>query len=185
MATKKRAAGKTGNKGRRTRTAAADDGVGHSPIIITDGSGSVEFSKTEYKHLGSGNHTSKGLHLDNVEARTNPNAPHPHHICHEFQGSDLHQIEVACILSGKRSDITIEGRKSGSNRSPKIKFKRGTDYKETGFPPKHVGKGRRFGNKDAKIISFRIINLTTGQVLHDCPLVQSGGFEFTVNDGHD
>ena len=187
MATRKSATKKAGVKAnqrsRRTRTTEGE--VEHSPIIITDGSASVELSRTAYTHIGGGTHTSSGINLQRVEARRNPSSPAPDHICHTFVGAAIHRVEVVCVVGAQRTDITVTGANTGANRSPIVQFDRGGHFNENaGFPPKHPTRGRRFSNGNARIISLRVIRVSTGEIVHDCPFVTSGGFEYTICDGH-
>lgn len=187
MATKKRAAKKAGVKAgaktRRAQAARADE-VEHSPIIITDGSASVEFQRRGYTHVGSGSHPSLGRRLVRVEARRVPNGTIDH-VCRTFTGTTRHRIVAHCMVGEVPSDIIIEGANQGAlgSNSPEIDFRRDIHFRElANFPPK-FGTGVRFTNADARIVSFTVTNLSTGEV-HDCPLGKAGGFEYTIVDGH-
>jgi hypothetical protein len=188
MVMKKRAASKKAGKktgktalkrGRKEEVATAIE-FGHSPIIITDGSASIQFG-SPYKHKGNGHHTSTGIHLDRIEARANGAFAHN---CHIFS-SVPHRVEVVCLIGHVRTDITIEGANSGSSR-PTINFDRDGHFKKdaVNFPLKPATNGQRFGNAAAKIISLRVINVSTGKSVHDCPLVPAGRFEYTIIDPH-
>jgi hypothetical protein len=193
MTTKKRRvsqkAGKKGSK-KATKTVSEEvftaEDLTHSPIVITDGSGSVEFDRREYVHLGSGNHLSLGLRLDKVEVRRIPNGP-VIHTCQTFTGTDVHRIVAHCMLGNLPTEITIVGASEASiaSVSPTLDFRRGNHFIEDSatFPHKFPF-GRRFGNRNIRITRFTITNLNTGQIVHDCPLTAGGGFEYTIIDAH-
>ena len=177
---------KGGGRARKTPATAPGD-VTHSPIIITDGSASVEFDEEHYPLIG-GVHQSGGLHLENVEARQpvpqSGTNPQPTHICHTFMGNALHKIVVLCRVGGNTETITIVGAKAGASRSPKIDFNHQEFMKDHAhFPPKNTSSGR-FVNANRRIISFRIIRVSTNTEVHNCPLVAAGNVEFTINDLH-
>lgn len=189
MVTKKRAASKKAGKkagkkalksGRKVVVATPIE-FGHSPIIITDGSASIQLG-SPYKHQGNGHHTSTGIHLDRIEARANGVFDHN---CHIFS-SVRHRVEVVCLIGHVRTDINIEGANSQSSSLPTVDFDRGGHFKQdsANFPLKPATNGRRFGNAAARIISLRVINVSTGKSVHDCPLVPAGQFEYTIKDPH-
>lgn len=164
----------------------------HSPIIITDGSSSVQFASKEYP-LQGGKHRSTNLHLDNVEVRTpvpptGIKPPAPIHVCHTFTGSLLHRIKVVCQTGGNDRTVTIEGAKAGPSRSPTIEFDH-VEFKpdHAHFPPTHTDS-ERFANANRRIVSLKIFSVDpqTGQEtqVHDCSLAGGGNVEYTINDLH-
>jgi len=180
----KKASKKAIKKATTTRAAevfTAEDLV-HSPIIITDGSLSVEFDGRFYMQTVIGHHMSLGLRLDNVEVTQGGGG----HRCREFNGTDIHRISVQAMIGNVPTEIVIVGAKVPSlgSFSPALDFARETHFIEDPgtFPP--GGRfGRRFGNRDARITRFTITNIRTGEV-HDCPFATRPGFRYIINDGH-
>lgn len=202
MATKKKAASKGSEKDKTKRTkkrTVADstrslrlaDEDEHSPIIITDGSASIEFTESEYPHQGNGHHTSKALLLRNVSAsRSHPISPpiaagdpRGSTICQSFTGTTRFRIEVTVRVDGTDETFTVMGRSAGSFKSPTIDFNLGQFRKDhASFPPKFPQTGSRFVNPTASITSLRIFRGST--LVHDCPLASVNGIEYTINDPH-
>jgi hypothetical protein len=205
MATKKKA-GKKGTKsslrekkdkpGDKTlipsawRFNATTEEAGHSPIIITDGSASIEFADAEYDHEGGGHHTSTGLAMREISAnKTHPISPEIQagdppggSICHIFAGFARFTIEVTVRVNGMDKTFRIVGRRSGVFTSPTIDVDVATFEVNGAFPPKFPQTGVRLVNPAANITRLRIFR---GNVLvHDCPLASQNGIEYTVSDPH-
>jgi hypothetical protein len=212
MATSKKAASRKaagegsgrGKKGKADSAAGAadvisrwllrDDGeADHSPIIITDGSASIEFAlKGPYTHQGGGNHTSTTLRLRDVTA----NHKHPASVdplkvgdppgtvfCRGFEGASKIRIEVTVRVDGQDEIFEIVGKAAGSSKSPSVKFNIGK-FKEdsVNFPVENPKSGRRFGNPNGNITGFRIFS--DGDLIHDCPLATKNGVQYTITDPH-
>jgi hypothetical protein len=167
----------------RTRKASkADSNFDHSPIIITDGSASVEFAEQDYP-LSGNVHASKGFSLDSVIVRRNPNGPIIH-TCATFTGTARHRIEAVCRVGGDSETITVEGAAAGGpSKSPTIEFSHQEFAPNASFPPAHGG--RRFVHANRRVIRLLITRISTGAVVHDCPLVPGGGVEYTINEIED
>lgn len=208
MVTSKKAAGrkvarKQGRKGARGarkavdvkekwRFNAADEEFEHSPIIITDGSASIEFDLGEYDHEGGGHHTSAGLRLNTVSA----NMEHPlspadqagdppgGFICQSFSGLAQFRIEVTVKVGDDEETFIIRGRNTPLLGSPAVDFNIGKFKKDhVNFPPKYPS-GTRFVNPDGNITRLRIFRGNSPNPVHDCPLAGKNGVQYTVSDPH-
>lgn len=193
-----------GKKGKADRAAGAADVISrwllkangeadHSPIIITDGSASIEFAlKGLYKPQGNGNHTSTTLRLRDVTA----NHKHPASadtlkvgdppgsvFCRSFEGASRIRIEVTVRVDGQDEIFEIIGKATGSSKSPSVKFNI-AKFKEDSatFPVENPKSGRRFGTLDGNITSLKIFS--DGDLIHDCPLATQNGVEYTITDPH-
>lgn len=186
----KKRRGKTDTKTNRWRFNPATDEAGHSPIIITDGSASIEFGSREYDHEGGGHHTSAGLFLREVSANMNhPTSPviqagdpPGSTICHVFTDFARFTVEVTVRVGGNDKTFLIVGRKSGLFKSPTIDFDITAFREGADFPPKFPQTGIRLGNANANITRLRIFR--GSELMHDCPLASRNGVEYTVSDPH-
>jgi hypothetical protein len=176
----------TSKRGRTRELRARAEGVSdenHSPIIITDGSASVEFDEGDFP-LISGIHRSNGFSLNSVEARRTPNGP-VDHICFTFTGNARHRIEAVCRVAGNDELIIVEGAAAGGpSKSPTVQFNHQEFGKNGGFPPKNPNDAR-FAHANRRVLSLRITRLSTGAVVHTCPLVPGGGAEYTITQEED
>lgn len=191
----KRAASKASAAPRILGFFTADGEVSHSPIIITDGSASIQFDRGEYPDSGTDTRSSVGLFLREMVAnRVHPvlNPPDPLRdgdppgsvLCHSFTGTARYEVRVTCAAGVNEMNYIIRGRNTGASRSPTITFNHITaprEYREgANFPPTRIG-ARRFGNANRRITRLQIFR--DGTLVHDCPLV-GNGIEYTINDAH-
>jgi hypothetical protein len=167
--------------------------VDHTPIIITDGSASIEFAEHLYSpdtaHGNPNRRISMGLHLVKVSANQNHTVANPESVgrsCFPLVAGELYEIEVTCVRAGAGPNRFVIG--GGPTVSPVIEFEHqnGQDYqKDPGaFPP--IQLGQRFGNASRNISRlqiFRIQNRTRVRV-HDCQLAPRQGCEYTILDIH-
>lgn len=173
----------------------ADGEVTHSPIIITDGSASIQFDSREYPDTGTDTHRSTGLLLREVLANKlhpvlNPpdslrdGDPPGTAVCHSFTDGAQYEVRVTCAVGGNEMNYIIRGSFLGASRSPTITFNHVTpprEYREGGnFPASRPGS-RRFGNANRRITRLQIFR--DGTPIHDCPLV-GAGIEYTIVDAH-
>jgi hypothetical protein len=181
------AAGKDGAAaGKKARTqpvrmAKAEADFDHSPVIITDGSATVEFDLSDYK-LNAGVHVSNSFSLDKVVAKKSHNGQ-PLHTCFTFLGADHYRIEAVCRVGGSGDQtIVVEGAAVGEPvRSMTVTFNHSVFRTNPNFPPVEIGK-TRFAHANRRVISLRITDISTGQVVHNCPLVPGGGVEYTISE---
>jgi hypothetical protein len=177
------------------RKANADDdppstgGVNHTPIIITDGSASLEFTIASYDPdpESNVNTANEPLHLVSIVS-DRPHTPgQQDRTCFNFTGTDMFEIEVKCKGGGGFNDFEIRGSFDPSIR-PEVEVDRG-EYRENGsFPPRHPPTGHRFVSTGRQITKLRIFRLINGHrqqpPVHDCPLVATPGNGWTVHDDH-
>jgi hypothetical protein len=205
MATKKKAANKVTKSSLKEKKAKAADKTltpnlwrfdatteeaGHSPIIITDGSASIEFGRREYDHEGGGHHTSTGLFIREISANmTHPTSPETAagdppggSICHVFTDFARFTIEVTVRVNDMDKTFKIIGRKSGLFKSPTIDVDLSTFRENGGFPPTFPATGIRLSNATANITSLKIFRGST--LVHDCPLASQNGVKYVVSDPH-
>lgn len=199
MASSKKAARKAGTQGRRGLELGffRDGEVTHSPIIITDGSASIQFDAGEYADTGTDTRLSTELILREIFAnREHPITDDPLRdgdppgspICHGFTGSALYEVRVTCEAGGNQMNFVIIGRRSGSSASPIITFSHAMqprEYREgANFPATRPG-ARRFGNANRRITKLEIFR--AGILVHNCPLVPVAvgeRIQYTISDAH-
>ncbi|HEX7317892.1 MAG TPA: hypothetical protein VF297_28570 [Pyrinomonadaceae bacterium] len=166
--------------------------VDHTPIIITDGSASIEFAEDLYiPNAGNPNRrVSKDLHLVKVVAnQEHSRADNPESVgnsCFPFVAGDLYEIEVTCARDGTQPNSFVVG--GGPTVSPVIEFEHqtGQDYQKnkTTFPP--IQLGQRFGNVQRNISRLQIFRIEDGMRVrvHDCRLAPRQGCQYTILDIH-
>ncbi len=182
---KKQAGKKQGTKAKRSRP---DPTEQHSPIIITDGSASIQFGPREYPDPASGTHIrrSRGLRLDRI--RANRRHDNGEFLCYQLGDDERVVIEVTCEMDGVNDGrgCTVTGGNSRTGRfSPTIEFDHGV-YNET-FPTIGLRRGRRRGNRRRDITSLKIFSVTGSGALeevHDCDVVQERRFRISAHDLH-
>jgi len=162
-----------------------DGEVTHPPIIITDGSASIEFEDDKYPLNGSTTtHQSKDLRL--TEISSNQEHGNGARVCRTLQDKETVLIVVTCQVGGTSDPRTIEirgGNFIDGSASPSIKF----DHKafDETFKPIKKGNRRRVGKKNRNITSLEIFRVSDNKRVHDCDVVKKKkGFEITVNDDH-
>ena len=179
------------DKEQRTKTSADDEKpvVTHTPIIITDGSASLEFTPSAYtKDPDSNAHAAnERLHLVSIVSDRPHTMGQADVTCFTFSGSDLYEIEIKCKAGGGFNDFTILG-SFDPTISPVVNFDEG-EYKENiVFPPRWPPTGHRFVSTSREITSFRVFRIVNGQRMqppeHDCKLVATPGNGWTVDDAH-
>lgn len=165
-------------------------GVTHTPIIVTDGSASLEFAESEYSPdpRDPTLRISSGLHLVKVSAHRNhdraTNSESQGRICFPLVGNEVYEIEFTCAREGQPvSNFTIGG---GPAVSPRIRFSHGSgkEYQRTADFPS-IDLGQRFGNLLRNIVRMQIFRIENGsrQQVHDCGLVENG-CEYRLLDIH-
>jgi len=178
-----------------TKNATAGDdpsplgGATHTPIIITDGSASLEFSIASYDPdpQSNVNTAHETLHLVSIIS-DRPHTPgQQDRTCFNFAGTDLFEIEVKCQGGGGFNDFEIRGSFDPSFR-PEVEVDRGEYRENPGFPPRNPGTGHRFVSTGRRVTRFRIFRLVNGvrqqPPVHDCPLVTTPGNGWTIDDDH-
>ena len=165
-------------------------GVNHTPIIITDGSASLEFAESEYLPDSSDStlRISSGLHLVKVSAHRNHdrqvNPESQGRICFPLAGNEVYEIEFTCAREGRPVSNFIIG--GGPAVSPRIRFDHGAgkEYQRTADFPS-IDLGQRFGNLLRNIVRMQIFRIENGsrQPVHDCGVVENG-CEYRLLDIH-
>jgi hypothetical protein len=147
----------------------------HTPIIITDGSASIEFERVEYTELENGEFESTHLKLSQVQIIDQNPDPNERHvsICGPFDPAIPLKITVLC--AGRDFEVADQG--GGRIR---IKFHRG-EYPEVG-----AAAGRRkFRQNSRRIMGMEIRNNTSGAVIHHCRIVPGNGHcQIKLVDSH-
>lgn len=150
-----------------------DSNASHTPIIIGDGSASIDFSKIDYvKNVGTSNFSANDLRLRSIIVDSSLGA----HVCHMVPPGETCVITVVCRLAGSEDkNFVIRG---GTPIS--IEFD-GTEYVET-----HPNDVRRANHRNEnRTISSMTIRDGQDQLIHDCDLVLNGtGRMITINDPH-
>ncbi len=165
--------------------------VDHTPIIITDGSASIEFAERLYipDAANPNRRASTGLHLVKVSANQEHPPANPESVgrsCFPLVAGDLYEIEVTCVRDGAQPNRFVIG--GGPTVSPVIEFEHqnGQDYQkdQTRFPP--IQLGQRFGNPSRDISRLQIFRIESGRRVrvHDCRVAQRQGCEYTILDIH-
>ncbi len=163
-----------------------EEEVTHTPIIITDGSTSVEFDTKEYPAVaGSEKHASMDLFLKSIEARNKHTQVK--HICYSVPANVACRIEVTCQPQqggGAAKVITIRGANSRTGGSPEIEFEHNTFSQVTSSDsPRQRHFNDNFSITRMEI--FKVVSGTPDESVHVCPLVPNDGkCEITINDPH-
>lgn len=166
--------------------------VNHTPIIITDGSASIEFTINSYtQDMESNNNTAKAdqkLHMTSVVSDRPHTLNGADNTCFTFVAGELYEVEVKCRGGGGFNNLKIRGSLDPLADLPAVDFDRG-EYREDPqgeFRPRNAGTGHRFGTLARRVRKLRIFRVTNGQRVleHDCPLVSALGNAWTVNDPH-
>ena len=151
--------------------------VAHTPIIITDGSASIEFGDPEYSPDGNefdGHHLSiTGVRMWN---RAHPNQGESSHFCAVTPPGRRHRVTVKCVGNGKEFVMTDMG---GSVR---VKFDQ-NEYGPVTPPPAR----RKFRNGGQKVTGVKIEDITDAQprVIHECKSIPgNGACHVTIYDDH-
>jgi hypothetical protein len=164
-------------------------GDSHTPIIITDGSASLEFTESFYTKdpETNVNTADDGLHLVNMISST-PHTPGGTDFeCIAFQPGVIYEIEAKCKGGGGFNDFKVRGTVDAAPL-PEVEFDRG-EYKEDPlFPPTHPSTGHRFITQNRQITKVRVFELVSGQrqqpPLHDCSQAGTANNFWTVDDAH-
>jgi hypothetical protein len=152
-------------------------GVDHTPIIITDGSASIEFTENLYNPVpGNPNRRrSTGLHLMKISAHRNHDSQvNPESIgrvCIRLVAGELYEMEFTCERAGRPPKNFIVG--GGPTISPVLEFEHGFEgeYQKNAidFPP--IDLGQRFGNQHRNITRLQIFRIESDGSrvrIHDC-----------------
>ena len=162
----------------------------HTPIIITDGSASIEFAESEYiPDDGNPNRrTSEGLHLVKITANQQHTAENPESLgrdCLELVAGRLYEIEVTCTRDGQAPNFFHIG--GGPTFSPVIQFdhRAGEEYQKDPNVFRPIQLGQRFGNVLRNISRMRIFTVNgTRTLVHECRLAPRDGIEYVFLDIH-
>jgi len=158
-------------------------GVSHSPIIITDGSASIEFAEDEYPPVSATTHKSNQLRL--TEIRSNKKHNNGSRICHTLSDGETVEIVFTCKVGGADpKTFTIRGGNfvNGSG-SPSIAFDHAT-FDEP-MPPMGSGLRVRRGKGNREITSLQIFQVGGGGTpVHDCDVIAKKNFRISVKDPH-
>jgi hypothetical protein len=176
-------------------TAPPDDSpegeVEHTPIIVSDGSASIQFHLPFYPlDSSTGVNSSKNLFLQHVEAKHKAHADGKA-VCHELDPGEECVIVVTCKQQGKTDEqyVIRGGNSTDPAMSPSIKFNH-SEFKEDpiNFPPETfpgLKPGNRFVNKDrnpTKLEIFRVEADGSLTSVHDCPLVSDPHAKYVILD---
>ena len=175
--TTKKTAKKAAKKG-------GDGGVSHSPIIITDGSASIEFAEDEYPQVSATTHQSNQLRL--TEIRSNKKHNNDSRICHTLSDGETVEIVFTCKVGGAdpKTFIIRGGNFVNGSGSPSIAFDHATF--DQPMPPMGSGMRVRRGKGNREITSLEIFQVTgSGSTLvHDCDVIAKKNFRISVKDPH-
>jgi len=158
--------------------------VAHTPIIVTDGSASIEFDEREYPASSATTHQSKGLRFIRVVA--NKKHDNKSLICHELALDEMILVKVTCQVGGSSDgkDFIIRGgNKMDGSGSPSFEFDHSV-YNQA-FPS--IEKGKRVGNKKREITRLEIFRISTSggtTPIHDCEVVGRKNFQIRMRDRH-
>lgn len=181
MASKtKKKASRTASKKAAKKGGPGGGGVSHTPIIITDGSTSVEFDEHEYPQPSSGStHQSKKLRLIRVVATRKHN--NGSLVCHELAADETVSVKFTCEIGGSTAgnDIVIRGGNfmDGSG-SPSLTF----DDQIYGKSLTPIEQGKRVGNDNAKLVRLEIFRGSTR--VHDCEVITTDNIQIRARDRH-
>jgi hypothetical protein len=165
--------------------------VTHTPIIITDGSASLEFTEGSYIQDPDTNvnTANDNLHLVSMTSAREHTTGQGDRTCFNFQAGQVYEIEVKCVGPlGGFNNFEVRG-SLDPQPPPEIEFDRGEYRRDPQvFPPVHPQTGRRFGSLNRRVQKVRIFRLVNGQRVnppeHDCPLVSTPGNSWTIHDDH-
>jgi hypothetical protein len=167
----------------KRQTLADEEPVTHTPIIITDGSASIEFDADLYQlKPGTNKHPSKDLYLNSVEARDKHTQVS--HNCYPLAANEEYRIEVTCTQGGSTKVIFIRGANRATGGSPEIEFDHGSFPRVTTAGSK---RHRHFNDTFSitRMEIFQIVSGSPDKSVHICPLVPGDGkCEITINDPH-
>ncbi|HEY6189861.1 MAG TPA: hypothetical protein VIW80_19565 [Pyrinomonadaceae bacterium] len=147
--------------------------VTHTPIIIGDGSASIDFDKQEYAQMSvNGSRTADDLRLRSVFVDSSLGA----HVCHQVSSGETCEITVICSRVGSEDkNFVIRG-----GDFVEIEFD-STEYRET--HPNDVARAHH-RNPNRQITAMTIRD-SLGNLIHDCDLVFNGTERtITINDPH-
>lgn len=190
--TKKKASKETTSKKAAARNApnraakkgGAGGGVSHTPIIITDGSASIEFDELEYPAVSATTHQSTGLRLSGVSA--NKKHSNGSIVCHNLATGEKVSIVVTCVVGGTNpKTFTINGGNFvDGTGSPSIAFDH-TVFDEV-FTPIDPGNRVRRGKGNRDITKLEIFRVSGGgnTLVHDCDVIAKKNFRIKVRDPH-
>jgi hypothetical protein len=181
--TKKKASKKITSKKAAKKGGLGGGPVAHTPIIVTDGSASIEFDEKEYPKVSATTHQSKGLRLIRVVA----NKKHDNNslVCRELPAGEKILVKFTCKVGGSSDgkDFTIRGGNlMDGTGSPSFDFDHGV-YNES-FP--QIERGKRMGKENREITRLEIFRVTAdGNVrIHECEVVAKKNFQFRMRDRH-
>lgn len=155
-------------------------GVSHSPIIITDGSASIEFAEDEYPPVSATTHQSNQLRL--TEIRSNKKHNNGSRICHTLSDGETVEIVFTCKVGGAdpKTFIIRGGNFVNGSGSPSIAFDHAT-FDEP-MPPMGSGVRVRRGKGNREITRLEISSGST--LVHDCDVIAKKNFRINVKDPH-
>lgn len=163
----------------------------HTPIIITDGSASIEFDESHYPPVPGDpqRRRSTGLHLVKVVAHRDHGRENPEsrggRSCVPLVAGELYEIEATCTRAGSPPRNFIVG--GGPTFSPEIRFEHGIggEYQKDPVHFPSIQLGQRFGNRQRDITRLQIFQVVgpTRTLIHDCALA-GPGCEYEILDIH-
>ena len=159
-----------------------DEEVEHPPIVIVDGSVTIQFSSTDYSLMGGTNkYVSSEFSLKKVRSI---NKRQLGEYCPALPINVPTRIVLTCQSDTQTTEIVITGSNSASGGSPSIEFDPRIFAQVTSLDPKY----QKYFNFDYKVRKMEIftINAAGAMVLHhDCPFAKDGNcYEITIDDGH-
>jgi hypothetical protein len=170
---KKRSSTKSGTKKPKPISIVHNAEVSHTPIIINDGSASIDFSKVDYKPVsGTGRHNAKGLKIRSIIVDSSQGT----HVCHIVPIDETCEITVVCNRNGvDDKNFVVRG-----STPVEIEFDN-DEYPET--LPDDVR--REIHRNENRTISAMTIRNGQGMIVHECDLVLNGKNRMiTINDPH-
>ena len=159
-----------------------DEEVEHPPIVIVDGSVTIQFSSAEYTLMsGTNKYVSSGLSLKKVRSI---NKRQLGEYCPALPANVPTRIVLTCQSDAQTTEVIITGSNSASDGSPSIEFDPHIFAQVTSLDPKY----QKYFNFDYKVRKMEIHTTdgTGAMVLHhDCPFAKDGNcYEITIDDGH-
>jgi hypothetical protein len=160
--------------------------VEHTPIIVTDGSATIEFSGSHYlpdDDDPKNTNTAHDLKLSFIEAHRTHNSTDAKGstVCYVFLPGEEYEIEVTCQRIGQgNKNFKVRGSVEG----PPVKINFDHDEYKTPFTP--IMKGNRVGHPARRPTKLEIFRDPDGkrESVHDCPLVSDTNCVYKVWDPH-
>ena len=162
----------------------------HTPIIITDGSASIEFAESEYipDTDNPNRRRSQGLHLVKITANQPHPAENPESLgrdCVELIAGKVYEVEITCARDGQAPNKFLVG--GGPTVSPVIQFdhRPGEEYRKDPNVFRPIQLGQRYGNVLRNITRMQVFTVDGNRTLvHECRLAARDGIEYVFLDIH-